>query len=122
MILMTSHIHDNTLCDFLLSLFGELLSTFLVSFFFFFILSGPAMPPKSKKARQSSAAAAQGREVLKKARSDLEIKSSENVSPTTASTSAAAGDMHAEAAPMSVASSSSATEALADPKDPARFC
>lgn len=77
------------------------------------------MPPKSKKARQSSAAAAQGREVLKKARSDLEIK---NVSPTMASTSAAAGDMHAEAAPMSVASSSSATEALADPKDPARFC
>ena len=74
------------------------------------------MLPKSKRARQSSAAAGQGREALKKARSDLEIESSETVSHTTASTSVAAGDMHAEAAPMSAASSSSTTEPVADPK------
>ena len=33
MMAMTSHIHDNESCDILLSLFGELLSMFLVSFF-----------------------------------------------------------------------------------------
>lgn len=111
MTLITSHIHDDASCDFLLSLFGELLSVFLVSFP---ILSGSAMPPKSKRARQSLEAAAQGREALKKARLDLEPQSGETVPPPTASTS---GEMHAEAAPMSVASSSSATEPMADPKE-----
>ena len=78
------------------------------------ILSGSAMPPKSKRARQSLEAAAQGREALKKARLDLEPQSGETVPPPTASTS---GEMHAEAAPMSVASSSSATEPMADSKE-----
>ena len=92
----------------------DLLSVFLVRFF---ILCRPAMPPKSKRVRQSLAAAAQGREALKKARSDLETGSGEIVPATTASTSVAMGETHVDAAPMSVASSSSATEPVADPKE-----
>ena len=89
----------------------EFLSVFL------FILCRPAMPPKSKRARQSLAAAAQGREALKKARSDLETGSGETVPATTASTSVTTGETHVDAAPMSVDSSSSATEPVADPKE-----
>ena len=74
------------------------------------------MPPKRKRARQTLAAA-QGREALKKARSDLETESGGTVPATTTSTSVVTGKMHIEAAPMGVASSSSATEPVADPKE-----
>lgn len=66
---------------------------------------------KEQESEKSSAAATQGREALKKARSDLEIKVVRLYVPLWL-----AGDMHTEVAPISVASSSSATETVADPK------
>ena len=66
------------------------------------------MPPKSKRVRQSSAAATQGREALDQT---WRSKAVRLYLPLWL-----AGDMHAKVVPISVASSSSATEAVADPK------
>ena len=66
------------------------------------------MPPKSKRARKSLAAATQSREALDQT---WRSKAVRLYLPLWL-----AGDMHAEVAPISVASSSSATEAIADPK------
>ena len=102
MILMRSHIHDNASAIFCCHC---LVSVFHVSFF---ILWGPAMPPKSKRVRQSSAAATQGREALDQT---WRSKAVRLYLPLWL-----AGDMHAKVVPISVASSSSATEVVADPK------
>ena len=50
-------------------------------------LCSPVMPPKSERVRQSLEAVANGKEVLKKTRTDFETKNSETVPTTTGSVS-----------------------------------